>query len=60
MSRDKNFQTLIAALSDANRLANELGLDCQEELSDIQDRVNAQAIEEQDDLVKFVKSKDSQ
>jgi len=60
MSREKKFQTLIAALSDANRLANELGLDCQEELSDIQDRINAQAIEEQDDLVKFVRSKDSQ
>ena len=41
------LQQLLEALDDANRLANELGLDFQEDLSDIQDQVAVLAQEEQ-------------
>lgn len=44
----KKLEILVDLLYQANQLANELGLDCQEQLSDIQDEIALQCREEDD------------
>lgn len=59
MTRSEKYLTILTLLTEVNKLANELGLNCQEMLSDVQDEIAiCQQAEEEDDVLKFVKSKD--